>query len=120
MRLCRSKHVVPSHIDVRVGGKMVYLPAGQQQQQQQQQEAEQQQQQQARQLAEVPANEIAQRGCRTADIQRTQFMQLRARLANHPNYIFCHLGCCEHLVEVSACTEYAGTVCILMGWRHDH
>ncbi|KAL6759952.1 snRNA-activating protein of 50kDa MW C terminal-domain-containing protein [Haematococcus lacustris] len=26
--------------------------------------------------------------------------QLSARLSNHPIYLFCHLGCCEHLVQV--------------------
>jgi hypothetical protein len=25
---------------------------------------------------------------------------LTARLSNYPTYLFCHLGCCEHLVQV--------------------
>ena len=37
----------------------------------------------------------------THTLQDTIFSQLAVRLANNPNYLFCHLGCCEHLVEVS-------------------
>jgi hypothetical protein len=25
---------------------------------------------------------------------------LTARLSNYPTYLFCHLGCCEHLIQV--------------------
>mmetsp|Transcript_12865 Transcript_12865/g.35058 ORF Transcript_12865/g.35058 Transcript_12865/m.35058 type:complete len:343 (+) Transcript_12865:2-1030(+) len=37
---------------------------------------------------------------RTANMQDTTFNQLALRLTNFPSYIFCHLGCCEHLIEV--------------------
>lgn len=37
---------------------------------------------------------------RAADMGATRFDQLAVRVSNYPNYLYCHLGCCEHLVQV--------------------
>ena len=37
---------------------------------------------------------------RPGRMEATTFGELSARLSNWPCYLFCHLGCCEHLLQV--------------------
>ncbi len=39
-------------------------------------------------------------GCGTRPMQSTRVRDLAVRLSAQPTYVFCHLGCCEHLVQV--------------------